>query len=143
MKYIKKYESETYNSVEELRDQMENELSKYLRTGFTEDFKGDFNINNNKYLIFLLDDDYGLRIANVFYLKKSMKYTVSVVSIKYNKDRGMFTNGSLGGNYMSSNDITLEEFVKKLVGKLKTQDRVRKLQRKNRELKKSAKKYNI
>jgi len=144
MRYIKTYnESISYDSVYDIREQFENELSKYLKTGFTEDFIKEFNINVNSNLIFLIDNYYGLRISNIISLYQFGEYNVEVISIKYNKYRNKFTEGNLEDTYYSRDDITIEDFVKKMVKKLKSQDISRKKQRYARELKKDAKKYNL
>lgn len=140
---FKIFEANTYNSVYVLREDLEEEFSKYLRQEFTDDFKRDFNINVNPKLMFLLDDDYGIRISNIFDIYQFREYIVNVCTVKYNKELKMFVDGAKIGTYNTKDKVTVEKFVKDIINKLKSRDKTRKLQKYNREVKKSGRQYNL
>lgn len=133
------FESTQFESVEDFRNKLEKELSKYLKTETTNDFNYHSNINVHKKLIFLLEEDYGVRISNIINMYQ-FGNVAHIRSIMLNKDKNIFVEGFV--SEFNSKD-NLEEFVKKLFDKLKMQDKVRKIQKHNREIKKLGNKYNL
>ena len=155
MKYIKTFESESYESYtrDRIRQKFEDELSKYLIKTPSEYFK--YQDSNDKYFfndalnldllknVFLLDDEYGARIQLI--IGNTHHFSVSIISIKKreNNEQSGFRNGNLCVNWHSNRNINIEDFVKDFIIKLKKTNYIRIKNKKALEFRKMTKKYNL
>lgn len=153
MKYIKVYEKiRTY----ELQQDFEIELSKYLTTAQSQDF--DYRrgcISSSK--IFLLLEDYGARISSIDYTypfdsidKQFIDYSVTLNSIKKTNpisqyvSKKKFRDGDLKATWESyPGKISIEDFVKTFIDRLKRMNDTRIKCRDIADAKKMIKKYNL
>lgn len=128
-----------------LKEDLETEFSKYLEKKIIKKSECEWfstNVNEpdpEEYNIFLLEEDYGLRVR---YL---IDFTYKIPQISANtifKIKGRFKDGGLARNFIPENQ-SIEEFVKDYIELVKTNDIIRKQNKEKRELKKMVKNYNI
>jgi len=147
-KFIKNESFEKTTDIQEVKDKIEEEFSKYLEISTTDDFKNDLKEwdsdtigrSNN---IFLLSDDYGAKISSIIKLRNDRGFIISLNSIKIDKNTNKFKYGNLYGDYDSSKNSSIEDFVKNFIDKLKKTNEIRLKNRETVRLKRDTKKFNI
>ena len=144
-------EREKYLEQEEkdkLKEKIQEEFSKHLKeTSANGDFKSNERLIENE-KIFLLNDDYGCRIFSITAINRGIyryntKFIVQVCSIKNNPTTNGFRNGTLVDVYDSEKNISVEDFVKKFVDKLKRTNEQRLKNRETVKLKRISNKFNL
>ena len=134
---LEKNKEEFVNSV--LKD-LENEFSEYLTP--TKD-----NFDDR---IFLLENDYGIRIIQDFY-KLSGDIFFKIYSLSKREDKFGFRPNEFDEHeiydidfkFRPDGDVSVEDFVSRVVEKLKKKNISRKKAKETRELKRSMKRYNL
>lgn len=135
-----------------LRNDIIKELSKYFKksdlklykynkgyrkeTGYFQ--QGWHFIDESEYDIFLLNDDYGIKV-------KFDKNGLGSPLAKFNtiiKSNNLFVNGTLKDSY-NINKGSLEDFIKSFINKVEKQNDIRIKAKKTIELKNQMKKYNL
>lgn len=152
-RFKKFFRNESFNEspeIEELRIKFQDELSKHLNKTLisSDDFKEDLPIVWRQYFeapdtIFLLTDNYGARILSIIDLYQLRVHIVKICSVKFNSKTNKFIDGNLIDNYESDKNISIEDFVKNFVDKLKKSNEIRLKTIETLKLKNSAKKYNL
>lgn len=151
--FKKFFRNESFNEspdTEELRVKFQDELSKHLKKVLisSDDFRAAFPIVWHQYFetpdtIFLLTDNYGARIENIIDLHQLKVHIVKICSIKFNSKINKFIDGDLIDNYESDKNISIEDFVKNFVDKLKKSNEKRLKNIETVKLKNGVKKYNL
>ena len=149
--FIKNESFENSTSIQDVKDKVEEELSKYMEISTTEDFKEDSDLKDffhDNYVksnnIFLLSEDYGAKISSIIKLRYN-GYIIKINSIKINRNNNKFKYGNLFENYNSS-DVrhgSIEDFIKKFVDKLIKTNEIRIKNRESAKLKRNTKKFNL
>ena len=141
---MKKYKMEWDRSVAEYKNKLlndfEDEFSKYLKVKIVNNPDIKFYTNDAKIKLFLLDDDFGIRIEVNEY-ENINKVKASIETVYSIKDKFYLSTGIY--HYDPEKGAPVEEFVKKYVDALKKKNIKRKDDKYKRELKKVVNKYNL
>ena len=144
IKKMKKYKMEWDRSVAEYKNKLlndfEDEFSKYLKVKIVNETDIKFYTNDDKIKLFLLDDDFGIRIQVNEYVNIN-KVKVTIETFYSIKDKFYSSTGIY--HYDPEKGAPVEQFVKKYVELLKKKNIKRKLDKDKRELKKVVNKYNL
>jgi len=134
--------SESFEPLKmELRQKLEDELSKYFEMKTINDLPGyiSFGQKIKDINIFLLDDKYGVRVKSVNRKADTVSATINTVY----KNKNKFSDAGYPATYVVNSGISIEEFIEKYVKKLITTNEIRKKNNEFREFNRSVNKYNL
>ena len=148
MQYPRKDSSNPIEREKYLEQEEKDKLKEKIQEEFSKHLKETSSSLCVEETIFLLDDDYGCKIFSIETINRGIyryntKFIVQVCSIKNNPRTNEFRNGNLVDRYDSGENISVEDFVKKFVDKLKRTNEQRLKNRETVKLKQISNKFNL
>jgi len=133
----------TNELIESLLIELTTEFSKYLKNVTSEDLKMnlkkfDMDLIKDRYILFLLNDEYGIIIR----IQKRMYADLEIAVNTIYRLKHLYKEGALLDTFNPAN-MSIEKFVEKTIKKLNRQYEIKTLNKEKNELKRTSNKYNL